>query len=152
MKRRIEELVNGIYEYKTPEVFFSCDEIRASVKPGEKFFGSFAVRNSEQKKIKGFLYSSDARVACEPRDFSGLEPRISFDVDFTGMKAGDVLEGFFTVCTNMGEKKLPFSFRLGRNKRVLPDGENLTLDTFVKLAKEDYEKAYTIFAPPTSDG
>ncbi len=145
MKRRIEELVNGIYEYKTPEVFFSCDEIRASVKPGEKFFGSFAVRNSEQKKIKGFLYSSDARVACEPRDFSGLEPRISFDVDFTGMKAGDVLEGFFTVCTNMGEKKLPFSFRLGRNKRVLPDGENLTLDTFVKLAKEDYEKAYTIF-------
>ena len=41
MKRRIEELMNGIYEYKTPDLLFSCDEIRAVVKPGEKFFGSF---------------------------------------------------------------------------------------------------------------
>ena len=29
MKRRIEELMNGIYEYKTPDLLFSCDEIRA---------------------------------------------------------------------------------------------------------------------------
>ena len=93
MKRRIEELMNGIYEYKTPDLLFSCDEIRAVVKPGEKFFGSFTIKNKEQKRIRGFLYSSDARVACEPREFSGIEPKLSFDVDFTGMKAGDVLEG-----------------------------------------------------------
>ena len=145
MKRRIEELVNEIYEYKTPDLFFSCDKIQATVKPGEKFFGSFTLKNSEQKKIRGFLYSSDARVACEPREFSGLEPKLSFDVDFTGMKAGDVLNGSFTVCTNMGEKSLPFSFLLGRRKLMLPDGENLTLDSFVQLAKENYERAYAIF-------
>ena len=112
MKRRIEELMNGIYEYKTPDLLFSCDEIRAVVKPGEKFFGSFTIKNKEQKRIRGFLYSSDARVACEPREFSGIEPKLSFDVDFTGMKAGDVLEGSLTVCTNMGEKALPFSFAI----------------------------------------
>ena len=44
MKRRIEELMNGIYEYKTPDLLFSCDEIRAVVKPGEKFFGSFTIK------------------------------------------------------------------------------------------------------------
>ena len=80
MKRRIEELMNGIYEYKTPDLLFSCDEIRAVVKPGEKFFGSFTIKNKEQKRIRGFLYSSDARVACEPREFSGIEPKLSFDV------------------------------------------------------------------------
>lgn len=73
MKRRIEELMNGIYEYKTPDLLFSCDEIRAVVKPGEKFFGSFTIKNKEQKRIRGFLYSSDARVACEPREFSGID-------------------------------------------------------------------------------
>ena len=55
MKRRIEELMNGIYEYKTPDLLFSCDEIRAVVKPGEKFFGSFTIKNKEQKRIRGFL-------------------------------------------------------------------------------------------------
>ena len=39
MKRRIEELMNGIYEYKTPDLLFPV-MIRAVVKPGEKFFGS----------------------------------------------------------------------------------------------------------------
>ena len=111
MKRRIEELMNGIYEYKTPDLLFSCDEIRAVVKPGEKFFGSFTIKNKEQKRIRGFLYSSDARVACEPREFSGIEPKLSFDVDFTGMKAGDVLEGSLTVCTNApGRPRPPFFF------------------------------------------
>lgn len=62
------------------------------------------------------MYSSDARVACEPREFSGIEPKLSFDVDFTGMKAGDVLEGSLTVCTNMGEKALPFSFAIMQKK------------------------------------
>ena len=123
MKRRIEELMNGIYEYKTPDLLFSCDEIRAVVKPGEKFFGSFTIKNKEQKRIRGFLYSSDARVACEPREFSGIEPKLSFDVDFTGMKAGDVLEGSLTVCTNMGEKALPFSFAIMQKKVQLPAGD-----------------------------
>ena len=77
MKRRIEELMNGIYEYKTPDLLFSCDEIRAVVKPGEKFFGSFTIKNKEQKRIQGFLYSSDARVACEPREFSKTLGEIS---------------------------------------------------------------------------
>ena len=112
MKRRIEELVNGIYEYKAPEIEFSTGEIQSTVKYGEKYFGSFTIKNSEQKKMKGFLYSSKARVACEPRECSGLEPKISFDVDFSGMKAGDVLQGEFTVCTNMGEKALPFRFAI----------------------------------------
>ena len=145
MKRRIEELMNGIYEYKTPDLLFSCDEIRAVVKPGEKFFGSFTIKNKEQKRIRGFLYSSDARVACEPREFSGIEPKLSFDVDFTGMKAGDVLEGSLTVCTNMGEKALPFSFAIMQKKVQLPAGEAFTLDSFAQLAKEHYEKAYAMF-------
>ena len=145
MKRRIEELVNGIYEYKAPEIEFSTGEIQSTVKYGEKYFGSFTIKNSEQKKMKGFLYSSNARVACEPREFSGLEPKISFDVDFSGMKAGDVLQGEFTVCTNMGEKALPFRFAIEAGRMEISEGEPLNLENFVRLAKDNYEKAYALF-------
>lgn len=125
--------------------FFPVMRFVPVVKPGEKFFGSFTIKNKEQKRIRGFLYSSDARVACEPREFSGIEPKLSFDVDFTGMKAGDVLEGSLTVCTNMGEKALPFSFAIMQKKVQLPAGEAFTLDSFAQLAKEHYEKAYAMF-------
>ena len=61
------------------------------------------------------------------------------------MKAGDVLEGSLTVCTNMGEKALPFSFAIMQKKVQLPEGEAFTLDSFAQLAKEHYEKAYAMF-------
>lgn len=41
MKRRIEELMNGIYEYKTPDLLFSCDEIRAGGETRRKVFRQF---------------------------------------------------------------------------------------------------------------
>ena len=69
MKRRIEQLLNGIFEYKAPTMIISIDEIRVLVKKGESFRGSFEISNPEEKKMKGFIYSSSARVAYEPSDF-----------------------------------------------------------------------------------
>lgn len=166
MKRRIEQLVNGIYEYTAPGIIFSSDRIEAEVRCGSKaqqngsfipylhcsecsagghYFGNFTLKNSAQKRMKGFLYSSDARVACEPREFSGIETKISFDVDFCGMRPGDVLEGAFTVCSNMGEASLPFRFKAAERRVQMPGGMPVDLEGFAAFAQEDYQKAYALF-------
>ena len=36
--------------------FFSCDEIRAVVKPGEKFFGSFTIKIKSRKGSGVFVF------------------------------------------------------------------------------------------------
>ena len=116
--------MNGIYEYKTPDLLFSCDEIRAVVKPGEKFSAVYN-KIKEQKGSGDFCILRMHAWHVSREEFSGIEPELSFDVDFTGMKAGDVLEGSLTVCTNMGEKSTSFSFAIMQKKVQLPAGEAL---------------------------
>lgn len=145
MKRKIEQLANGEFEYMVPKVCFSVDKVEAAVQENERYYGSFVFNSSDNKRIKGFLYSSDARVACQPREFFGLEPKISFDVDVCGMKPGDILEGAFTVCSNIGEYILPFHFELDGSRADHETGVETDLDEFAALAKENYSRACTLF-------
>lgn len=145
MKRRIEQLANGIYEYERPEILFSSEREEASVRRGENYVGSFTLHNSQQKRMRGFLYSSDARVACEPKEFSGIETKITFEADFCGMQPGDVLEGEFVVCADVGTASLPFRFTVKeRGRQPLAEFPE-DLDAFTAMAQKDYHKAYTLF-------
>ena len=42
LKRRIEQLLNGIFEYETPKLQISEDKIEAKVREGKQVRGSFA--------------------------------------------------------------------------------------------------------------
>lgn len=145
MKRRIEQLLNGIFEYKAPTMNISVDEIRVLVKKGESYRGSFEIGNPEEKKMKGFIYSSSARVAYEPSDFFGNNEKIVYEIDTTGMEEGEVLEGAFTICSNLGEYRIPFRLEIEYSKEQELAVAYKSLDEFTALAKEDFQKAYVLF-------
>ena len=50
--------------------------------------GSFQVSHPGEKKVKGFLYSSNPRVAFDPPEFYGIENKIYFQIDTSGLKTG----------------------------------------------------------------
>ena len=54
LKRRIEQLLNGIFEYETPKLQISEDKIEVKVREGKQVRGSFSLENPAQKKVKGF--------------------------------------------------------------------------------------------------
>ena len=49
LKRRIEQLLNGIFEYETPKLQISEDKIEAKVREGKQVRGSFSLENPAQK-------------------------------------------------------------------------------------------------------
>lgn len=145
MKQRIEQLANGIFEYEKPVIRPSIERIEEIVRPGGEYQGSFVIGNSAKRQIKGFLYSSDARVACRPQEFSGLNPKISFFADFSGLRQGETLKGTITLCTNMGESKIPFCFELKDREAHASKEQPDDLESFVTLARENYSRAYMMF-------
>ena len=103
MKRRIEQLLNGIFEYETPKLQISVDKIEAKVREGKTVRGTFQLENPAQKKVKGFLYAESPRVAFEPATFSSISEKVLYEIDTKGMEKGDVLEGKLTIRTAQGE-------------------------------------------------
>ena len=146
MKRRIEQLLNGIFEYETPKLQISVDKIEARVREGKPVRGTFQLENPAQKKVKGFLYAESPRVAFEPAAFSSISEKVLYEIDTKGMEKGDVLEGKLTVASSLGEYAIPYRLEIEASevKETVRPCESLA--DFVSLAQKDFQKAYVFFA------
>ena len=146
LKRRIEQLLNGIFEYETPKLQISVDKIEARVREGKPVRGTFQLENPAQKKVKGFLYAESPRVAFEPAAFSSISEKVLYEIDTKGMEKGDVLEGKLTVASSLGEYAIPYRLEIEASevKETVRPCENLA--DFVSLAQKDFQKAYVFFA------
>lgn len=148
MKKRIEQLLNGKFEYEVPKLKLSQEEIRLEARPGEVLHGSFQVSHPGEKKVKGFLYSSNPRVAFDPPEFYGIENKIYFQIDTSGLKPGEETEGCFTLCTDLGEYPLPYTIRVKETEKKKKAQEVTGVSSLAELAKKDFQKAYPVFVSP----
>ena len=146
LKRRIEQLLNGIFEYETPKLQISEDKIEAKVREGKQVRGSFSLENPAQKKVKGFLYAESPRVAFEPAAFSAISEKVIYEIDTTGMEKGDVLEGKLTVASSLGEYAIPYRIEIEAPEVKELEKPCESLEDFVTLAQKDFQKAYVFFA------
>ena len=148
LKRRIDQLLNEKFEYETPEMLFEEEKITGKVRKGENFRSFFTMENPTQKKMKGFLYSSSPRMGFEPAAFAGISAKIFYEADTAGMEEGDVLKGTFTICSSIGEYRLPYEIQVEQPK-VKAMGESIdSLEAFAALAKKEFQRAYQLFVTP----
>lgn len=145
VKRRIEQLLNGIFEYEPEKLVLLPEELTINAKPGEVVHGSFHIERKDGKKVRGFLYSSSPRMTCSPVEFQGIVNEIHYQVDCSGYEDGAADQGTITVCSELGEYTLPFSICARQRK---PEKEELPFSDsaqFVQLARSDFQKAYRYF-------
>lgn len=145
MKRRIEQLINGRYEYEVPKLLLSQESIVLQTRAGENCRGELHLGAEDQRKIKGIAASSHRRFLLGKERFSGTTAALPYVVDVKGLKAGDVCEGTLTLSTDIGEYKIPFSVTVQGSQVRTSVGEIQTLDQFVTLAKADFREAFHLF-------
>lgn len=145
MKRRIEQLINGRYEYEVPKLLLSQDSIVLQTRAGENCRGELHLGAEDQRKIKGIAASSHRRFLLGKERFSGTTAALPYVVDVKGLKAGDMCEGTLTLSTDIGEYQVPFTVAILRNQVRTSVGEIRTLDQFVTLAKADFREAFHLF-------
>ena len=135
MKRRMEQLINGRFEYEVPELILSEREIVIDTKVGENYRGELFVGAADNRRIKGMVMSSDRRLLLAKEKFSGTAVCIVFGVDVKGLSAGDRMQAFLTINSNLGEYQVPVTVNVQENQIKTSSGAIRTLDDFVKLAE-----------------
>lgn len=152
MKRRIEQLLNGIFEYEPVPLLIRPEKIELRTQPDTAAHGSFHLESKDQKKFKGFLYTSDPRITCRPVEFQGAENEIHYQADCSGLSGGEVLEGEITVCSDHGEYSIPYRIEVQAPDQEAPEFPFAELSDFAAAAKEDFQKAYRYFTYPAFRG
>lgn len=145
MKKKIEELLNGKFEYEQPQLLFSQEKIEVTVKAGDVYRGELYFGTEDNHRIRGYITSSNRRVVPGMDKFSGTTVRLQYGVDGSGMRPGEKHEGWLCFTTSIGEYKLPFVIRAQKEEIKSVAGKVTDLDSFVNIAKDDFREAYRLF-------
>lgn len=149
MKRKIEQLINGKFDYETPPLILSRKSIEVQVVPGESCQGELYLGTEKDWKLKGYVNSSSRRFIPSVEQFSGTAVQISYGIDTSGMECGQVCKGVLSLMTNVGEYEIPFSIEAQKEQVRTSTGEVADLDAFVELAKNNYREAFRLFTKPS---
>lgn len=145
MKEKIERYAKGNFDFDNPSVSLSEYEQNITAEAGKITEGSFIVRNSTNKRMKGSVYSSDNHMKLVNSVFNDIENEIKYLFDARYLKEGDKISGCFTILSDCGEATLNYNVAVEQGYVQLPGGKISNLDQFVSLARMDWVEAKKIF-------
>lgn len=145
MRKRIKELASGKFDYEKPEVSFSEETIEMEVLENQDYSGTFTMKSTNDRPIRGVIYSSNPRMECLTPQFDGREINIRYRFHGKGLDEGEQYEGQFTIVCNQVEYSLVFRAQISRSYPDSTMGKIKNLYDFCCLAKENWEEGYQLF-------
>ena len=147
-------MLNGKFEYEVKPPILSTERIEAVVRDKQLYTGSFTVSSPSDKRVRGFLYSSNPRVTFDPPQFYGVENHVAYQVDMSGLRGGESTDGYFTICTDRGEYSLPYVFTSEdkktdasqQDRETSASGNVMDKEQLAQLARQDIHAARSVFA------
>jgi len=145
LKEKIERLAKGIFEYDNPSICLSDNEINITAEAGKIAEGSFVVRSTANRRIKGSVYSTDTYMKPVNPVFDDIENEIKYIFDASHLKAGDHVSGCFIIISDCGECSLNYNIDVEQGYIQTQSGTIANLDQFAALARMDWVEAKRIF-------
>ena len=149
LKKKIEQLLNGTFEYSQPQLLFSKEKITVTCKAGETVRGDLHLGASDGRKIRGYVTSSSRRVVPGLTQFAGKTICLPYGVDAVGMAPGERLEGWIGFVTSIGEGRISFEIQTEKEELKTKNGPVQSLEAFYGIAKRDFREAFKIFTDKT---
>ena len=148
MRKMVEQILEGKFDYESGSLSFSCDKLELLLKKEQQYEGSFCIYAPQGLLTEGTVISSDWRMDCLTNQFSGSEAEIFFRFHGEMLEEGDVVKGCFYVISNHGEYYLPFVVTVEYSVLDSSMGSIKSLSQFAALAKEHWQEACDLFYSP----
>lgn len=145
MKEKVERLAKGVFEYETPEILLSEEELIITVDAGKNYSGSFIVKNNKNIPMKGILYASNELFRLEQNRFTNAENEIHYTFCGENMNPLETAKGEVCIVSDCGEILLPFNVNIEAPYLNSSIGKIKDLFNFTNLARTDSAEAVKLF-------
>ncbi len=135
LKNKIKKFSKGDFRVVSPDIVFPERNLVITIGEGEKYKGSFVLKNKKEGEIRGLVYASSFRVHLPRQGFEGNQVTIPFIYDGTGLKPGHVECGRFTIVCNGGEYNVDFTVIIEKPYIMTTYGKVQNTRDFKKLAQ-----------------
>lgn len=145
MRKRIQQLADGTFEYARPLLSFSAEKVEIEVLEGRDSTGDFIITSANHVPMRGAVYASSPRMECLTPQFEGEEVRIRFQFHSNGLVEGDIQKGEFYILCNQCEYNLSFVVSVTRMYADSSIGRIKSLSDFTRLSRANFDEAYRLF-------
>lgn len=145
MRKRIQQLARGKFQYARPLLSFSTDKVDIEVLEGKDYTGDFVITSANRVPMRGIIYTSNERMECLTPQFEGEEVRIRYQFHSNGLVEGDIQKGEFYIICNQGEYNLSFVASISKLYAETSAGRIRNLNDFAELAKHSASEAQHLF-------
>ncbi len=148
MRRRIQEIIRGEFEYDRPSLLLSENEIVFSAVEHETFSGSFHLESSSREPVRGIVTCEHPNIQIPVPEFDSVRAEIPFTFSGDLVTEGEEETGVFVVTSSSGEYLFPFTARITRHYIATSIGRIKTLNDFTNLCNLNWEEALEVFRSP----
>lgn len=145
MKAKVEQFAKGIFEYETPQLLVSHEEINLTLDTEKTYVGEITVKNSKETFVTGNVYSSYEVLRLLQNQFSGTNNIIQYEVKGSNLKVGDSIKGEICIISDCGEERIPYVISTEAPSLDSSIGKIKDLFNFTNLAKTDWSEAMRLF-------
>ncbi len=145
MKAKVEQFANGIFEYETPQLLLSEEEIILTLDLGKSCVGEFVIKNTKNTVITGEVYSSNERIKLSQYQFSGTDNIIQYELKGEKLKDSDSIKSDIYIISDCGEARIPMYINVESPSLPSSMGKIKDLFNFTNLAKVDWSEAVRLF-------
>ncbi|MDE6850971.1 MAG: hypothetical protein K2J67_00575 [Lachnospiraceae bacterium] len=108
MRDKINQLADGLFEYKQPEVVVRPEELKLEIDAGSSRQGSFEVSDIRKHMMKGEVTTDSPYLTILESEFHGLENEITYVFDASNIDYDTTIEGRIQIISDCGIRKVPF--------------------------------------------
>lgn len=145
MQSAVDKILSGEFSVNTHSLDFSSPRIELSVRPDERYEGSFTVFGPEELLTQGRVSADRLQMKCLTEKFYGSGEEILYCFDAANLEEGEVVKGAFRVISNRGEYVIPFEVTVTTEGLTSSLGEIRNLFHFTNLARTSWEEAVKLF-------
>ncbi|MCD7920984.1 MAG: DUF5717 family protein [Clostridiales bacterium] len=148
MRRKIQDIIRGKFEYDRPSLFLEEEGLRFSVVEHETYSGSFHLRSSTEDAIRGLVTCEHPNMRILTPEFDAALSEIRFEFSGEMVEEGENETGVFVVTSSSGEYLFPFTAQISRHYLSTSIGKIKTLNDFTNLCSLNWEEALEVFRSP----
>jgi hypothetical protein len=145
LKEKVDRLAKGIFEYETPNILLSHEEIQITVEAGKTYSGSFTIKNHVNTPMKGLLFSTSEQLQLKQTKFTDRENTIEYCFHAINMNPGENASGNICLVSDCGEIQIPFTVVVETPYIQSSIGKIKDLFNFTNLVRADQGEALKLF-------
>lgn len=148
MRDKINQLADGIFEYRESEIVVEPAELKLEVESGSVLQGKIQISDTGRHLLRGMVTTNSFYMSIEKDSFLGVDNEIAFAFDAGLLESGKKLRGEMRIITDQGVKKLPFQVKV-TEKPGKQQERNKSQDAYLRLklkrTKLQYENCTDAF-------